>query len=79
MQARESRTTDKAAAVKAEIERAHSLSPGEVRDPWRRRFRKEVPRGLTTRLLVRMLAWKIQEEAFDLSGSFCADVCRILT
>jgi hypothetical protein len=55
---------DKAAAVKAEIERLLSLSPGEVRMLWRKRFRKNVPRAVTTQLLVRTLAWKIQEEAF---------------
>jgi Protein of unknown function (DUF2924) len=31
---------------------------------WRKRFRKDVPRALTTQLLVRLLAWKVQEEAF---------------
>jgi hypothetical protein len=55
---------DRTAAVKAEIERILSLSRGEVRVLWRKRFRKDVPRALTTQLLVRMLAWKFQEEAF---------------
>jgi hypothetical protein len=56
--------TDKAAAVKVEIERLLSLSPGEVRVLWRKRFRKEVPHALASQLLARMLAWKVQEEAF---------------
>jgi hypothetical protein len=64
MQARDLGATDKAAAVKAEIERLLSLSPGEIMVLWRKRFRKDLPRALTTQLLVRMLAWKVQEEAF---------------
>jgi hypothetical protein len=57
-------TADKAAAVKAEIERILSLEPGKVRVLWRKTFKKDVPCALTTQLLVRMLVWKIQEDAF---------------
>jgi hypothetical protein len=64
MQARELGATDRDAAVKAEIERLLSLAPGEVKVLWRMRFRKDVPRALATQLLVRMLTWKVQEEAF---------------
>src|SRR5471032_1473979 len=64
MRAQDLGTTDRSSAVKAEIEHLVSLAPGEVRVLWRKRFRKDVPRALTTQLLARMLAWKIQEEAF---------------
>jgi hypothetical protein len=64
MRARELGAPDRAAVVKIEIERLVSLSSGEIRVLWRKRFRKDVPRALTTQLLVRMLAWKVQEEAF---------------
>ncbi len=64
MQIRDLGAPDRAAAVNAEIERFVSLTPGEVRVVWRKQFRKDAPRGLTTQLLVRMLAWKVQEEAF---------------
>jgi Protein of unknown function (DUF2924) len=55
---------EKLTSVKAEIEHIVSLNPGEVRTLWRKKFRKDVPRALTTQLLVRMLAWNIQEKAF---------------
>src|SRR5471032_1759082 len=64
MWARDFGANDRSSAVKAEIERLVSLAPGEIRVLWRKRFRKDVPRALTTQLLVRMLAWKVQEEAF---------------
>jgi hypothetical protein len=69
MRDRELGPTDKAASVKAEIDRLLSLSPGEVRVLWRKRFRKDVPRALTTRLLVRLLAWKAQEDTFGGHGA----------
>jgi len=64
MLARDLSAADRTAAVKAEIEHLLSLAPGEIKALWRKRFRKDVPRALTTQLLVRMLAWKVQEEAF---------------
>jgi hypothetical protein len=64
MRAQELGVTDRGADVKAEIEHLLSLSPGEVRVLWRERFRKDVPPALATQLLVRMLAWKVQEETF---------------
>jgi hypothetical protein len=63
MKAQELGAGERAVAVKAEIDRLLSLSPGEVRVLWRKRFRKDVRRALTTQLLVRMLAWKVQEDA----------------
>ncbi len=56
-------TADALATVNAEIEHVLSLDPGRVSVLWRKRFKKVVPFALTTRLLVRMLVWKIQEDA----------------
>jgi hypothetical protein len=72
---RELSAADRAAAVNAEIERILSLSPGEVRVLWRKWFRKDVPRALTTQLLVRMLVWKVQEEVF---GDYDAATLKLL-
>jgi Protein of unknown function (DUF2924) len=64
MQVRNLDTFGRVAAVKAEIEHFLSLAPCEIRALWRERFGRSVPRALTNQLLVRMLAWKIQEKAF---------------
>jgi hypothetical protein len=75
MQPRELGATDRDAAVKAEIERLILLGPGVIRVLWRKRFRKDVPRALTTQILVRMLVWKVQEEAF---GGHDASTLKLL-
>jgi len=78
MWARDFGATDRSSAVKTEIERLVSLAPGEIRILWRKRFRKDVPRALTIQLLVRMLAWKVQEEAFgghDVATLKLLDAC----
>ena len=64
MPLQELQASDKMAAVKAEVSHIISSDPGKVRVLWRKRFKKDVPRALTTQLLVRMLVWQIQEEAF---------------
>jgi Protein of unknown function (DUF2924) len=68
-------TSETLASVKAQIDHIVSLNPGQVRILWRKTFKKDVPRALTTQLLVRMLAWKIQEEAF---GGHDAATLRLL-
>ena len=68
-------TADVVAAVKAEIEHVLSLDSGWVRVLWRKRFKKNVPCALTTQLLVRMLVWQIQEDAF---GGHDATTLRLL-
>jgi DNA-binding phage protein len=53
-----------AAAVEAEIERVRSLSGAALRRRWRAAFGRPLPRSLTVELLRRMIANRIQEEAF---------------
>ena len=53
-----------AAAVAAEIERVRSLSPAALRRRWQAEFGRPPPRSLTVDLLRRMIANRIQEEAF---------------
>jgi Protein of unknown function (DUF2924) len=68
-------TADKAVAVKAEIDRILALDPGKVRVLWRKTFKKDVSFALTTQLLVRMLVWKTQEDAF---GGYDVATLRLL-
>jgi len=51
-------------AVAAEIERARSLSGHALRRRWRSAFGRSPPEHLTADLLRRMIAARIQEEAF---------------
>src|SRR5712691_11010306 len=53
-----------AAAVEAEIERVRSLSGAALRRRWQAEFGRPVPRRLPTDLLRRMIANRIQEQAF---------------
>ena len=50
--------------LEAEIERIRSLGVDDVRTRWRAVFGKTPPAALTKDLLARMLAWRIQEQAF---------------
>ena len=52
------------AAVAAEIERVRSLSGHALRRRWQAVFGRSVPEHLTADLLRRMIANRIQEEAF---------------
>jgi hypothetical protein len=53
-----------AAAVEAEIERVRSLSGAALRRRWQSEFGCPLPRSLSVELLRRMIANRIQEEAF---------------
>ena len=53
-----------AAAVEAEIERVRSLSGAGLRRRWQAEFGRPLPMSLTVELLRRMIANRIQEEAF---------------
>jgi hypothetical protein len=53
-----------AAAVEAEIERVRSLSGTALRRRWQAEFGRPLPRSLPGDLLRRMIANRIQEEAF---------------
>jgi hypothetical protein len=50
--------------IAQEIERISGLDLAGVRALWRATFKKEPPGALTRDLLVRQLAWRIQEKAF---------------
>src|SRR5689334_20467305 len=53
-----------AGAVDAEINRISGLSLSALRVLWRTHFRKVAPKDLSRDLLVRMMAWRIQVQAF---------------
>jgi len=51
--------------IAAEITRIRGLSLTEIRILWRRTFkRSDVPAGLSKHLLIFMLAWRLQEQAY---------------
>ena len=50
-------------SVESEIDRLQSLNLDKLKSAWRVAFKKE-GRGLSRDLLLRMLAWNIQEKAF---------------
>jgi hypothetical protein len=52
------------AAIAAEIARIHSLAPDALPRRWRAVFGRKPPAGLSTDLLGRMIAMRIQEQAF---------------
>src|SRR6201998_4822987 len=52
------------AAVAAEIDRLRSLTGDALRRRWRAVFGRPVPQHLTAELLRRMIANRLQEEAF---------------
>jgi hypothetical protein len=52
------------AAIEAEVDRIRSLGIDALRNQWRLMFGKTPPRGLTKDILGRMIAYRIQEEAF---------------
>ena len=53
-----------AAAVAAEIERVRSLADAALRRRWQAEFGRPLPKSLSVDLLRRMIANRIQEEAF---------------
>src|SRR5579863_5039340 len=61
--------------IAQEIERISGLDLASVRALWRVTFKKEPPGALTRDLLVRQLAWHIQEKAF---GGHDAATLRLL-
>jgi len=52
------------AAIKAEVDRIRSLGVVALRQRWRLMFGGPPPLGLTKDLIRRMIAYRIQEEAF---------------
>lgn len=51
-------------AIAAEIARLADLPLKELKVAWAAKFRREPPKGLWRDLLLRTLAWRIQEKAF---------------
>lgn len=58
-----------------EISRIASLPLAELKAAWCAEFRREPPKGLSRDLLTRMLAWRLQEEAF---GGHDAETVKLL-
>jgi hypothetical protein len=50
--------------LSAEISHLSQLSKDHLRSAWADEFRKEPPKGLTCDLLLRTLAWRLQEKVF---------------
>jgi Protein of unknown function (DUF2924) len=57
------RTAD-AAAIEAEVDHVRSLGIDALRKRWRLMFGATPPKGLTKNIIARMIAYRIQEEAF---------------
>src|SRR5581483_2921714 len=53
-----------AAAIEAEVNQIRSLGIDALRQRWRTAFGAVAPKGLTKDILGRMIAYRIQEEAF---------------
>lgn len=51
-------------AIAAEIEWLTGLPPKDLRAVWTAEFRREPPKGLWPDLLLKTLAWRLQEKAF---------------
>jgi Protein of unknown function (DUF2924) len=68
------RTVD-AAAIEAEVNRIRSLGIDALRQRWRTVFGAVPPKGLTKDILGRMIAYRIQEEAF---GGLDRDLVKLL-
>jgi len=57
------RTVD-AAAIEAKVDQVRSLGTDALRQRWRLMFGAIPPKGLTRDIIARMIAYRIQEEAF---------------
>ena len=53
-----------AAAIEAEVNQVRSLGIDALRKRWRMMFGAAPPKGLTKDIIARMIAYRIQEEAF---------------
>src|SRR5207248_2086613 len=72
--AMDQRTVDPA-AIEAEVDQVRSLGIDALRKRWRQTFGAVPPPGLTKDIMGRMIAYRIQEEAF---GGFDRDMVRLL-
>jgi len=63
------------AAIEAEVDRIRSLGGVALRQRWRLMFGRPPPAGLTRDIIARMIAYRIQEEAF---GALDRDTIKLL-
>jgi hypothetical protein len=63
------------AAIEAEVDHVRSLGIDALRRRWRLMFEKTPPAGLTKDIMARMIAYRIQEEAF---GGLDRETARLL-
>jgi hypothetical protein len=68
------RTID-AAAIGAEVDQVRSLGIDALRQRWRLMFGAVPPKGLTKDILTRMIAYRIQEEAY---GGLAPETVKLL-
>lgn len=64
-----------AAAIEAEVDQIRSLGIDALRQRWKTMFGAVPPKGLTKDILGRMIAYRIQEEAF---GGLDRDLIKLL-
>ncbi len=67
--------SDKTAAIRNEIESLQASPLPKLREAWALRYGKPVPAPTSRSLLLRLLAWRIQADAF---GGHSPDVLKIL-
>ncbi len=58
------KSSDRRASIRSEVEQLSNLKLGDLRHRWRLAFGKVAPKAFTRDLLIRTLAWRIQERAF---------------
>jgi len=63
------------AAIEAEVDQVRSLGIDALRRRWRSTFGAVPPKGLTKDIIARMIAYRIQEEAF---GGLDKETVRLL-
>ena len=65
--------------VEAEIDRLHGLGIDALREYWARRFRKSPPPIQSADILHRLIAWRLQVEAFgDLDAGSKQTIARLM-
>jgi hypothetical protein len=62
--------------IAAEISRLSRLPLRELKAAWQTEFRREPPKGLWRDLLLRTLAWRIQEEARLMTGGSLGEIAK---
>ncbi len=68
--------SDKATAIRKLVQDLEVAPLPKLRDAWAQRYGKPVPAATSRKLLLRMLAWRIQGDAF---GGHKPEILQILT